>query len=286
MSVPLELINQVLYFMQQLGIALGVGAESVMLVAYLSAVKDGIIDKEEAQFARAVHNVLYVGVLCIILSGIGVTALHLFLGEAAIVFLPAYLFKWVLIVAVLSLGALWYVLPQSIINGLTGSVWYALFVLHIFSSDTATWGMLLFQFGIWIVGFNLVWWGAVYVMQPHVHMQAKKPVPIPTAPPIVVAKPTVAPASMTPKITPATPSPPPAPKPTPPPPTPPPVPVPHNLPVVRPQELSTTKKVEQKIIDPDQSPGLPALTIMPKTPQEVDKQNRATVVDLDPANNR
>jgi len=51
-------------------IALGLGAQTIMLVAYVSAMRDGAIDEHEAQFLRATRGVLWVAFVFIIVSGL------------------------------------------------------------------------------------------------------------------------------------------------------------------------------------------------------------------------
>jgi len=131
MIFDVELIMLLLYCMQQLGIALGLGAQTIMLVAYVSAMRDGAIDEQEAQFLRATRGVLWVAFVFIIVSGLGVTLLHLLAGQEAIILAPAYFFKLLLIAAVIALTALLHTLPETVAEGLLGGTWYALFVVHI-----------------------------------------------------------------------------------------------------------------------------------------------------------
>jgi hypothetical protein len=44
--------------------------------------------------------------------------------------------------------------------------------------------------------------------------------------------------------------------------------------------LAVPPKPVQKITDPDENPGLPAIRVMPRTPADVDRQNRATTVQF------
>ncbi len=47
LAISLGLVNLILYCAQQFGIALGVGAETVLLVASLQAMRDGSINDED-----------------------------------------------------------------------------------------------------------------------------------------------------------------------------------------------------------------------------------------------
>jgi hypothetical protein len=158
-----ELINLILYAAQQLGIVLAVGGQTIVLVAYLLAMRDRVIDSQEAQFARAVRTVLVAGLGLIILSGLGITALHYSAGEMATLLSPPYLFKWMLIGAVglFTLGIGKGALPQWIGEAFAGGTWYALFLLHILAPMT-TWGNLIILYGGWLAAFSLCWGALVF----------------------------------------------------------------------------------------------------------------------------
>jgi len=151
------IVNLILYCAQQLGVSLGLGAETIMLVAFVSAMKDGVVDEREAQFLRATRNVMWVSLVLIVVSGIGITALHLLAGQAATVMTPAYLFKILLIAAVITLTALLHKLPETFAEGLLGGTWYALFLVHILAPVTS-WANLITLLVVWLVGFNAVWY--------------------------------------------------------------------------------------------------------------------------------
>lgn len=155
---PGELVPLALYFVQQFGVMLGVGASTLFLIAYLVSMRDGVVQSMEAQFARVLHYVLEVGLVCIVLSGAVITTMHAMDGQYEIISTPAYFFKWLLI-AFVSLGVvvrrikpfaplLW--------EGLIGATWYALFILHIVAPITF-WSDLLFLYTVWVVGFMLLW---------------------------------------------------------------------------------------------------------------------------------
>lgn len=216
MVLSAELLNLVLYASQQLGIVLGVGAQTVVLIAYLSAMRDGVLDDGEERFARAVTQVLYAGLALVVLSGISVTATHLVAQEQNILTAPAFLLKWGLIGLIVGSVFLPQLsIPQWVVHGFAGGTWFALFVLHILA-PVAPWETLLLLYGAWLLGFFLCWTGLVFATR----KKKVLPPPAPPKPPLpILVKP--APA----------------------------------LPTV----LS------------DQSPGLPAIRVMPKTPEEVAK---------------
>lgn len=158
-----ELVSLILYATQQLGITLAVGGQTIVLVAYLLAMRDRVIDPTEAQFARAVRTVLVAGLFLVIASGLGVTAMHYFAGELWILLSPAYLFKWILVgaVALFTLGIGTNLVPQWLGEAFAGGTWYALFFLHILAPDTS-WESLLILYGGWLGAFALCWMALVF----------------------------------------------------------------------------------------------------------------------------
>lgn len=166
MIFDVGLLNLVLYCAQQLGIALGLGAQTIMLVAYVSAMYDGVIDVTEKRFLRATRNTLWVSLALIAVSGIAITALHVVAGQGLTVLSPAYLFKLLLIVVVIVLTALLHTLPETFAEGLLGGSWYALFVVHILAPVT-TWANLVTLWVVWMVGFNLMWYAIVFSTREH-----------------------------------------------------------------------------------------------------------------------
>lgn len=219
---PGELVPLALYFAQQFGIMLGVGASTLFLIAYLVAMRDGVVESIEAQFARVLHYVLEVGLICIVLSGAVITAMHAMAGQYEVISTPAYFFKWLLI-AFVSLGVvvrratpfaplLW--------EGIIGATWYALFILHI-TAPITFWSDLLFLYTVWIVGFMLLWIilaklitahkvstpTLVSAAVPSISSSIPKPVPVPKPIPSAPKEPL--------KVQQPTPPPPPMPKPEP-----------------------------------------------------------------------
>lgn len=316
-----DLINLLLYCVQQLGVTLGVGAETIILVAYVSAMRDGIIDKQEAQFARAVKRVMYTGLMLVLLSGIAITGLTLFAGQEATVYAPAYLFKVLLI-------ALLFIVPMAIRKqslsagmweGFEGATWYALFVVHILA-PVALWSQLITIYIVWSIGFVVLWVSilkslsgkssSVSTARPVASSPTeKKPV---QPPPMQKASPPAQAPSMT-RVTPvvpppqpmvqkpAPPAPVPSPAPTPPPqpivhkPAPPPMPVPqkpvhtpvNTLPLQKnplspvtsfvPQD--STEAMKDANLDATDISGLPKMHVMPKTPEDLEKQRRSANPD-------
>lgn len=185
------LINLILYCAQQLGIALGLGAQTIMLVAYVLAMRDRAIDKTEAQFLRATRATLWISLVLIVTSGLVITALHLAAGQGATVFTAAYLFKILLIATVILLTALLHTLPETFAEGLLGGTWYALFLVHILA-PVASWTNFFTLWAVWLVGFNLLWYVVVFSTREsagNILKPVAKPVPKPQPVPLPIPKP-------------------------------------------------------------------------------------------------
>lgn len=274
MFLSADVISLVLYCAQQLGVTLGVGSQTILLVAYLMAMRDGVIDPKEAQFVRAVRYVLIAGLVLIVSSGVGITALHLVAGQAATIFSEAYLFKWVLIIGTIIFTLVNDISPK-IAYGLAGGSWYALFIVHILA-PVATWVNLLTLYLVWMVGFLMCWIIAVYGTKERKAVAPKEVPPERPAPAIksITAGPayhkTPAPApapvkTEVPKPPPSPPPVPPAPKPEPPK-----VSAPVNSPKVEQKHIvqtlpQPTLPSEQTLpVKKPENPWLPAIKIMPK----------------------
>ncbi|MEK7612954.1 MAG: hypothetical protein AAB449_02300 [Patescibacteria group bacterium] len=316
MSFSAELISLLLYSLQQLGVMLGVGAETIMLLAYLISMRDGTVDKTEDRFSHAVGRVLDAGLILIIVSGIGVVTTHFIAREYAILFAPVFMFKWVLIgIIVLSTVLIQNkIFSQARLEMLAGGTWYAIFIVHILAPIT-TWSNLILLYAVWILGFSLCWYGLTRFTRES-SVEAAKPLPHQVPPPVIKKVsspplPSVALAKEGPKPIPPPPpklvSPPPKPIPPPPPPKPiaplpKPVPPlqPARAPIVAPAALSSGPKLVPPLEHftsagvsapvpapapqpkkPDESPFLPSIRIMPKTVEDVEKHKRATMVNFD-----
>ena len=292
-----ELLNLIFYCLQQFGMALGLGAETVLLIAYLVAVRDGLVDEQETRFLKAARFVAGLGVFCIIASGAGITLMHYLHGEAAVVLAPAFLFKWSLvgIVFLLRIFDRGNSLSSGLFEGFSGATWYALFLVHILAPETG-WSILGVIYGAWVLGFVLLWSALVLVLRgnpelgearlaharrknysetpgqtpytPYQPMYASAPAAA-NKPSIFPPQPTVARAfSSAPPVTPTPAFTPPSPAPTPAPaapttsvampPAPPPPPVPPAPPTISP--VSETPKT-----------GLSHIQVMPRSPSEIPK---------------
>jgi hypothetical protein len=166
MSLDSGAIGLLLYCIQQAGVMLGVGSETIILVAYLMAMRDGVIDAKEAQFFRAVKRVLSFGLFLILISGGVITAGHILMGQWSIIFSAPYLFKWILIglIYLINFGIRSSALSEGLGQGLAGATWSALFVVHILA-PIVTWGMMLVLYFLWLVGFFICWEVVCYIMK-------------------------------------------------------------------------------------------------------------------------
>lgn len=273
---PGELFPLALYLVQQLGIMLGVGSATVLLISYLTAMRDGSVDPSEARFARVVQHVLEVGLVCIVLSGAAITAMHSFAGDTSVLSSPAYVFKWLLI-GFVSLALVLRrakAFGSAVAEGLVGATWYALFILHVVA-PIAFWTDLLFLYVAWVSGFLLLWVSLAKLMTARTPQVSKAVIAAPKPAPVAVSKPIPPPAPKpvappAPKVQQPAPPPPPIPKPEPKPPMPPVVAKPV-LPVVAHAELPPIPEapsapvVAAVPVKPPPPPAAPA----PQKPQEL-----------------
>jgi len=311
MVVSLDLVSLILYAVQQLGIMLGVGAQTILLITYAISVRDGVVDAKESQIARAVTKAIVAGLGLIVLSGGLIVAMHFMAGQWYVLLAPAFLFKWLLIAFLIVTTFLWRKkpFPDFVWEGIMGGTWYALFVLHIIA-PVATWFDLVVLYVVWTAGFLLVWSASIFMTHKKESkgvgkLSVQKSSGLAEDGARLSAKP-ISPAPLEKKVEekkpepkPVPPPPPPAPKkeepkPVPPPPPAPPVkivPPPVNLPVIKPDadkkvltltpvttvlpphppvaSMPTIEKVEKPV--PMEHPGLPAIKVMPRTKEDLDK---------------
>jgi hypothetical protein len=297
MSFSVEVISLLLYLVQQLGIVLGVGAQTVLLVAHVIAARDGIIEKREEHVGKLVGYVLLFGLFCIISSGIAITLLHVSMGEGGIAESPAYIFKWALIafVSLLTFLTLKHPLSHAVWQGLLGSQWYALFMLHMLA-PAAYWEDMLALCLLWSVGFMFLWSVVVYSTRAHPRKPAKpEPVRAVAPPPMIKSEPVIPKPPSAPIIKIAPPPVPPAPLPVV---SKEPLPMvvetkvavstpsmsvpskPEPVPLAVPQKPPQKPVPQKPIEDPDAQVSLPAIRVMPQRPEQLDTQTRATVVQF------
>lgn len=133
-----EIVGLGFFALQQLGVALGVGGETVALLS-----------RGNPALASAARRATAWGLWAVIISGVFITAAHILAGEGAIVGEPAYLFKW-LVVIVLLVGSFMARGVAHVI--LVGGSWYALFLVHTLAPVT-TMPLLLILYAGWMILF-------------------------------------------------------------------------------------------------------------------------------------
>jgi hypothetical protein len=165
-AILLSLSNLLLYCIQQLGVTLGVGAETTLLVAYLHTMRDGVADDQEKGFARAVRHVKDLGLFLIIASGIGILVVQFFNGQLNQFFTTVVFVKWSLIGIVLFMSFIvrGYTIIAGLLQGLSAGTWYALFAIHILA-PTASWLQLGIFYALWLAGFTLCWSVLVFALR-------------------------------------------------------------------------------------------------------------------------
>lgn len=135
------MISLGLYALQQLGMALGVGGETVLLFSGAAPATAG-----------AARRVTRLSLFLIIVSGIFITLAHIVAGEGATVAEPAYLFKWILVIGIAIAG---FTARGSLGTILVGGSWYALFFLHTLAPVAPFFGLIILYAG-WMALFALV----------------------------------------------------------------------------------------------------------------------------------
>jgi hypothetical protein len=187
-----ELLWLCILLLQQLGIMLGVGGQTVLLCAHLVSLHRHEAELAQDPFVRAIRAAQGIGLVLIVASGAAAVALHVGAGQVAILGEPAFVFKWVLIGLGLGLF-LWQGRKPfaTVLMGVTGGVWYALFILHSLGPVT-TWDNLVILFGLWMLFFGLVWAGFAALCK-GVHGAARVSIPAMYKPaaPAFVQKPVV-----------------------------------------------------------------------------------------------
>lgn len=270
-ALSLSLLNLILYCFQQFGMALGVGAETVLLVAFVQSLRDGAFDDTEKGFARAVRRVMDVGLFLIITTGAGIVLAQVAGGQQFAFFSTIFLFKWALIGIVLFMALInrGVSLVAGILQGLAAGTWYALFAVHILAPQ-ASWLQLGEFYAVWLVGFMICWTALVFALKGKRVLAAATPikgVPQPAA--------VITPNKVTSFAKPPAPPPVPPPKaPAPPPPAPPPPapmkPAPAMQMPTPPPPPQPTQPVQPAV----QTPTI-GLHVMPKSPEELQKQKGA-----------
>ena len=178
-----EWLSLFLYVLQQLGVVLGVGAETVLLAGFLLSLHKLSAHEPMVRAARTARGA---GLFLMIGSGAGAVVLHAAAGEYAVLLAPSFLFKWLLIGVVFMLHRFRFSSARGISVGTEGAHWYALFIVHTLA-PVVLWSVLLFVYAAWLVFFAAVWTAFVLVMRytsgEPIRIRAKK------APVVIIQKP-------------------------------------------------------------------------------------------------
>ena len=290
-----ELLLFAIYVAQQLGVMLGVGAQTLLLCTHLIAIHRHEPEKYDSSFARAARVALTVGLLLIVVSGALAVLLHAVAGNFDVLSAPAFLFKWVLIIVV----AVAYALQKYVADWsntfawFVGGTWYALFLVHS-TAPITSWSNLLFLYVAWM-GFFALAWGAFIFLMEGTKVRSTRDIQ-PKAPAVPQPKPLPPPPPVTPK--PVTPQPKPTPLPPPlvqlpptppeillpaPPKVPPPAPKPAPPPP-RPMPPVVPKPPLPQRSQKEEASTLPALRVMPQKAEDLGKYERGPVVQFDSDN--
>lgn len=309
-----ELLYFSIYTIQQLGVVLCVGAQTILLCAHLVALHHGEAESPLSHYARAARMMLGAGLALVIISGAAAVGVHYAAGERWILLTPVFLAKWTLIAGLAAVFvAHGRTLPRSnVVYAIVGGNWYAVFLIHTLA-PLGTWASLGMFYAAWMVTFCIIWFGFVGLVR--LHRSGEKPQQAPSkvlglpsqpAQPDHLPMPPVAPVVVAPKLVP----PPPPPKPAPmvvipPPPKPEPAVmqgpidahVHTDLPIVAPaHSLTVFEKAPEPPLSPVPPPApvtekksdllheivdhllMPALRIMPQRPEDISNEKRGPLI--------
>lgn len=142
------------FFLQQLGMTLGVGASTFAVMLYIIANADGRLDDSEQTVMHAVYVTLRIGLYLILASGIAITGAHVLAGDVSLIERPIYLFKWLLIGVLIVNGVLLSMsfVSRTVGGTIAGASWYALFAIHTLAIDLS-WTVLISVYALWLLLF-------------------------------------------------------------------------------------------------------------------------------------
>lgn len=189
-----EFLFFAIYVLQQLGVMLGVGAQTVLLCTHLIAVHKGEAENLQSSFAYAARRSLLIGFFLIIGSGMAAIGVHVTGGNLNVLLAPVFGFKWALIGIVLCAFWLQNLLSHwsNMLAGFAGGTWYALFLVHSLAPVTS-WLNLIGLYFVWLALFMVFWGAFVFIMRKAARapqkkvvasavVQIKTPVPPPLVP--------------------------------------------------------------------------------------------------------
>jgi hypothetical protein len=313
MALGGELFSLIVSLVQEVSIVAGVGALTVTLVGHLLSLHAHQSEGTRG-YVRAARHIRALALIGIIVSGGAAVLIHFASGTPAVLVVPAFLFKWVLIALLTAFYfAEWRAtgVAQDAIEGFEGANWYALIIVHTVA-PVVGWLFLLKLYAGWLITFGVLWAVFVWLMRgqstlkPAAQKPApaaapiQKPVPPPAAkpvaaplpkPPVPAPKPAASLArkpievhpnhSMLPMVAKLDlPAPdkaplPPAPMPM----QPPPAPKPAAPPLAPPPVPEAKKEAPMPALDADAG-SLPALHVMPRRPEDIGSSKRGPVVKM------
>lgn len=295
MLSSVDLVSLILFCVQQVGVVLAVGAQTVMLGSLLTSARELRIDEKKERFGRIVIRILAVGLFLMIVSGVAATALHFSFEQMNIIEAPAYIFKWILLI--LSSGIALYVAQRPYTHffgeGVLGAQLYALLVLHVLA-PLVGWADILIPYAIGTITFIVLWVIVVRLLLRAPKETTSAPTILKRAPvvlppvekipePVVVEMPP-APVPLPPPVVVAVPPLPEKEKELPPPALP--VVVETHIAVSTPPVLPVPQKpvpelkIPQKPIEDILDEGLPTIRVMPQRPEDIKGQTRGSSVQF------
>ncbi len=215
MNLGGELVSLLVSLAQEIGIVVGVGALTLTLIGHLLSLH-AHVNETTRRYVRAAHHLRAMALVIIILSGGAAILVHLATSTLGVLLAPAFIFKWLLIVALIVLHFTeWHVsgIKQDAVEGFEGANWYALFIVHTLA-PVVGWVFLLSLYAGWVVTFGVIWAVFVWIMRGQTTLKPKPVAPVakPAAPepkpvPPLVSKPVPPPVVQKPAPTPPPPKP-------------------------------------------------------------------------------
>lgn len=145
----MDFIGIIIYILQELGIAIGVGAATVGMVL---AIRNHHI--ENNGIAGGVERL---GIWMVVATAAAITFAHLVAREGALIMQAPYAFQWVIIASSFAFNMLAASArsrndshaPMAV---LAAASWYALFLFHLLAPQ-GSWGEFIAVYAAWLVAF-------------------------------------------------------------------------------------------------------------------------------------
>lgn len=151
----MEYVGLLFYCLQQLGVALGVGAATVEMVYKATfGSRDALTHAEQKLYGTAT-GVMRGGLFLVLISGLAITTAHLAVGEYDILLSPVFLAKWLFLGLIITAEALGgFALLARIFAAVTGATWYSFFLIHTLGFNFS-WILIGEIYGIFLILFVL-----------------------------------------------------------------------------------------------------------------------------------